>query len=166
MNFEYHGPPLYHPSSWVWFSWPTPLPLLCEESQTDRLQDFHGLYEDIFWVTIFELVRKSKAEGGLALGCDKSLHPVWVREGDDDVEALSVKITVKNMKIRCCTAYGCQENDVTEKKDAFWAYLEEEVIRADASGSGLVKHFDGNLWAGANIVHGDPGKQKRNGNLF
>lgn len=27
--------------------------------------------------TIFELVRKSKAGGGLALGCDKSLHPVW-----------------------------------------------------------------------------------------
>ena len=116
--------------------------------------------------TIFELVRKSKAGGGLALGCDKSLHPVWVREGDDDVEALSVEISVKNMKIRCCAAYGCQENDLTEKKDAFWAYLDEEVFRANASGSGLVMHFDGNLWAGANIVPGDPRKQNRNGKLF
>ena len=59
-----------------------------------------------------------------------------------------------------------QENDVTEKKDAFRAYLEEDVVRTDASGSGLVKHFDGNLWAGENIVPGDPRKQNRNGKLF
>jgi hypothetical protein len=63
--------------------------------------------------TIFELVRKCKdAGGGLVLGCDKQLHPVWVREGDDTVEALSVEISVNEMRIRCCVAYGCQENDL------------------------------------------------------
>jgi hypothetical protein len=51
--------------------------------------------------TIFELVRKSRNGGGLALSCDKLLHPVWVREGDDSVEALFVEISVKNTKIRC-----------------------------------------------------------------
>ena len=38
---------------------------------------------------IFELVRKSRdGGGGLAIGCDKELKPAWVREGDDNVEAL------------------------------------------------------------------------------
>ena len=44
---------------------------------------------------VFELVRKSKEGGGLALGCAKDLQPVFVREGDDNVEALSVEIFVK-----------------------------------------------------------------------
>ena len=42
---------------------------------------------------IFELVRQSKdGGGGLALGCLQELQPAWVREGDDQVEALSVEI--------------------------------------------------------------------------
>ena len=45
---------------------------------------------------IFELVRQSRdGGGGLALGCLKDLQPVWVREGDDQVEALSVEINLK-----------------------------------------------------------------------
>ena len=56
---------------------------------------------------IYELVRQSKdAGGGLALGCDKDLKPAWVREGDDQVEAISVDIFLKDMKVRCCAAYG------------------------------------------------------------
>ena len=69
---------------------------------------------------IFELVRKFRdGGGGLALGCDKQLHPVCVREGNIDVEALSVEISVKQMKIRCCVAYGCQENDLIDRKTTF-----------------------------------------------
>ena len=61
---------------------------------------------------IFEKVRKSKVNGGgLAIGCVRELNPVWVREGEDEVETLSVDIFVRNMKIRCCVAYGCHEND-------------------------------------------------------
>ena len=116
---------------------------------------------------IFELVRKSRdGGGGLALGCEKQLHPVWVREGNDEVEALSVIISVKEMKIRCCIAYGCQETDLVERKTAFWDYLYEEVNQASTSGSGFVLHFDGNLWAGSNIVPGDPRQQNKNGKMF
>ena len=44
--------------------------------------------------TIFELTRTSKnGGGGLALGCVKDLHPTWVWEGNDEVEALSIKKT-------------------------------------------------------------------------
>ena len=52
---------------------------------------------------IFELVRKSRdGGGGLALGCLKELNPVWLRDGGSDIEALSVVISVREMKIRCC----------------------------------------------------------------
>ena len=116
---------------------------------------------------IFELVRQSKdGGGGLALGCLKELQPVWMREGDDLVEALSVEISLKSLKIRCCVAYGCQETDLVERKDAFWTFLDEEVSIANQRGSGFVLHFDGNLWAGSTIIPGDPRMQNRNGKLF
>ena len=44
--------------------------------------------------------------------------------------------------------------------------MDEEVYRANESGSGLLLHFDGNLWAGTDIIPGDPRKQNRNGKLF
>ena len=116
---------------------------------------------------IFEFVRKSRdGGGGLALGCVKQLKPSWVREGDENVEALSVEIFVQSMKVRCCAAYGCQESELLEKKLAFWNYLDEEVAQASASGAGLVIHFDGNLWAGKNIKPDDPRPQNKNGKLF
>ena len=115
---------------------------------------------------IFELVRKNKEGGGLALGCAKELNPVWVREGDDRVEALSVEIFVNKMKIRCCVAYGCQECDLLDRKEAFWTYLDEEVLEADNSDSGFILHFDGNLWAGNEIIPNDPRPQNKNGKLF
>ena len=87
----------------------------------------------------------------MALDCAKELQPVWMREGDDNVEALSVEIFVKNMNISCCVAYGCQESDSLERKEAFWTYLDEEVLESETSGSGFILHFDGNLWAGKDI---------------
>ena len=116
---------------------------------------------------IFELVRESRdGGGGLALGCVTDLNPVWMREGDDLVEALSISISIKSMSIRCCVAYGCQENDSSERKEAFWRYLDEDVLQASSSGSGFILQFDGNLWAGCDIIPGDPRPQNRNGKLF
>ena len=63
-------------------------------------------------------------------------------------------------------AYGCQETDLVERKDAFWSYLDQEVSLADQSESGFILHFDGNLWAGPDIIPGDPRPQNRNGKLF
>ena len=116
--------------------------------------------------TIFELVRKSKDGGGLAIGCENHLKPAWVREGNDDVEALSVDIFLNGMKIRCCAAYGCQEGDPLERKNKFWEYLNQEVEFANNTNAGLIIQFDGNLWAGHHIVPGDPRPQNRNGKLF
>ena len=116
---------------------------------------------------IFELVRGNRdGGGGLALGCLKELKGVLVRTGQDKVEALSVDLFFRHRKIRCCVAYGCQESDPVDKKEAFWNYLDEEVELAEQSNSGFVLHFDGNLWAGEQIIPGDPKKQNRNGKLF
>ena len=89
-----------------------------------------------------------------------------MREGNDEVEALSVEIFVKDMSIICCVAYGCQESDLIERKEAFWTFLEEEVMEADNTETGFILHMDGNLWAGKNIIPNDPRPQNKNGKLF
>ena len=116
---------------------------------------------------IYELNRKSRdGGGGLALGVAEELQPAWVRDGDDKVEALSVMSSAKDLNIRCCVAYGCQESENVDKKDEFWKYLDEEVFQADMDGTGFILQFDGNLWAGCDIIPGDPRPQNRNGKLF
>ena len=115
---------------------------------------------------IFESVRESRDGGGLVLGCLRELDPVLVSKGDEEVEAMSVDISVKRMRIRCCVAYGCQENSLLEKKVKFWNFIEEEVTTSWNQGMGFILQFDGNLLAGPKIIPGDPRKQNTNGKLF
>ena len=70
------------------------------------------------------------------------------------------------MKIRCCAAYGPQENDIIENKEAFWEHIDKEVDEAKRAGAGFILQFDGNLWAGDKIVPGDPRPQNKNGKYF
>ena len=55
---------------------------------------------------------------------------------------------------------------ILKKKNSFWKYLDEEVINAKSSGSGLIIQMDGNLWAGSQIIPNDPRHQNKNGKLF
>ena len=56
---------------------------------------------------IFERIRKKgRTGGGLALGVLHDLNPVWVGEGENEIESLSVEITVQTFRIRCVSAYG------------------------------------------------------------
>ena len=82
------------------------------------------------------------------------------------MESLSIYVHINNLKIRCCVAYGPQEYDNLEKKKHFWDYLNEEVIFAQHDRAGFLLQFDGNLWAGQNLIPNDPNKQNRNGKLF
>ena len=123
--------------------------------------------ENVKKYQIFELIRKSSGGGGIAIGVINDLNPVWVGEGDDITECLSVEITAQqNFRVRCVAAYGPQENDRAEQKDKFWAHLDSEVVAAENNGTGLVIQMDGNLWAGDNIIPGDPNQQNKNGKLF
>ena len=116
---------------------------------------------------IYELIRRQeRGGGGIALGCLRELNPCWVSEGNDEVEIISVDIFLKNMQIRCCAAYGPQESDSIERKEAFWEFLDKEVDEASKTGSGFILQFDGNLWAGEKIIPGDPRPQNKNGKLL
>ena len=115
---------------------------------------------------VYELPRTNKGGGGIALGCRKELNPTLAMEGDDEVEALSIYVHLKRIKIRCCVGYGPQECHSNDKKEAFWNFLDNEVLEAKKDGAGFILQFDGNLWAGENIVPGDPREQNRNGKLF
>ena len=76
---------------------------------------------------IYEKVRQTKSGGGLAIGVLNDLNPVWVGEGENKVEAISVQVSVKEMNVRIVNAYGPQEYDDCDKKMHFWSYLDTEV---------------------------------------
>ena len=115
----------------------------------------------------YEHLRTEKtAGGGILMAVQKELCPSLVRDGGEEVEALTVDIFVKKMSISCTTAYGPQENDLKEKKVNFWHFLEEEAKRANNLGKGFVLQGDLNAWLGNNIISKDPQKQNENGKLM
>ena len=117
---------------------------------------------------IYERLRKSSRGGGLALGVHHDLKPAWVGEGENEIESLSVEICVEeDFRIRCVAAYGPQEAGPSmEEKLRFWAHLDAEVQAAENNGTGFILQMDANLWAGPELIPGDPNKQNVNGKLF
>ena len=88
------------------------------------------------------------------------LSPVWVGEGENETESLSVEITVNDFKIRCVAAYGPQETGPTlEIKANFWAQLDAEVAAAESYDTGFILQMDANVWAGSGLIPGDPNPQ-------
>ena len=115
---------------------------------------------------IFELNRKEKHGGGLAIGALDGVNPVWIREGSDEVEILVVEISVNHLKIRCICGYGPQEGDSIDRKEKFWAKLEYEVQDACINEACILIQMDGNLWGGPELVRDDPNSCNGNGKLF
>ena len=112
----------------------------------------------------YEHLRKEKTNGGgLFMALKTELSPALVRDGGDNVEALTVDICVKKMKIACTTAYGPQEKDTFKKKDDFWQYLDEEAKRAQLEGKGFILQGDLNSWIGSQYIANDPRTQNGNG---
>ena len=122
--------------------------------------------ENIDDFQVFYLYRHNSQGGGLALGVTRDLESTLIRDGDDDVEAMAVQVVVGTLPIRVLLAYGAQENDMKEKKDNFWNFLEEEVNLADVNEEGLILQMDGNLHAGPDLVQDDPNPQNKNGKMF
>ena len=114
---------------------------------------------------LFELVRKDQrvAGGGLMVGVDKDLVALQVRQGDDEVECLSVVVSVAGADIRTVCGYGPQRGDTPARKVGFWGYLEEEVKFADQENQILIIQIDSNAYAGAKMIPNDPNDQNENG---
>ena len=104
--------------------------------------------------------------GGIAIGVQNKLEPSWINKGDNDAEALTVEIWVGGFQIRLICGYGPQEGDKVEQKEKFWKYLNREVQEAKNNGAKVIIQMDGNLWAGSEIIKGDPKTQNRNGKML
>ena len=122
---------------------------------TDYLKNFQ----------LFELVCKEQrvSGGGLMIGVDKELKALQVREGDDDVECLTVVVSVGGNDIRAVCGYGPQSRDTAARKGLFWEYLDTEVELAETNKQILVMRIDSNCYAGRRVIPNDPNSQKENG---
>ena len=82
------------------------------------------------------------------------LNPVFISEGDDQVELLVIQIQIKELHVRVINAYG-QECDSQERKSLFWARLNTEVAEAVEANCVVFIQMDGNLHCGEDIIEGD-----------
>ena len=124
------------------------------------------LCESLNEFCVYYLNRQYSQGGGVALGVRKEFQSALIKDGDDETEAISVKLFVKEFPVRIVAAYGPQENAVIEKKQKFWEFIENEANQAELEGDGLIIQMDGNLHAGKDLIKGDPNKQNKNGKLF
>ena len=123
---------------------------------------------------VYELKReKTKEEGGkgahgggLAVGALHDLKPVLIRQGNDEVECLSIEVTTLTTRIRCVTGYGPQESDCVTRKEKFWDFLDKEVHSAKHDNVGIIIEIDSNAWAGNEVIPNDPNSQNTNGKLL
>ena len=116
--------------------------------------------------TIYELLRKKSNGGGLAIGVHNDLQPVWIDQGDDEVEVLVVEVWVNQFPIRIVNGYGPQMSDNSDRKRKFWTFLEKQVNNAIIAGAGIIVQMDGNSHLGPTIIEGDVNEQNGNGKLF
>ena len=123
---------------------------------------------------VFEMCRiKTKEEegknlngGGLAIGALHDLKPMLVRQGDDDVECMTIQVSTGHTTFRCVVGYGPQIDDSQNRKQGFWNYLDQEVESASSQNIGIVIQIDSNSWAGNKIIPNDPNPQNINGKLL
>ena len=78
----------------------------------------------------------------------------------------SPSLWIKDSPIRIVTAYGPQSNDVLEKKQKFWEFIEGEALSAFQVGAGFILQMDSNSHLGKDILKDDPNDQNTNGKLF
>ena len=102
---------------------------------------------------IFEKLRKAKEGGGIMIGITNEIQeiPVDVSPQDPEVEIIVVEVELKEMTIRFLTGYGPQEDEKEEKINNFYCSLEEEIIKCEERGCGLIIELDcnaklGNEW--------------------
>ena len=114
---------------------------------------------------IFYLNRQKSQGGGLALGVEKNIESTLIRDGDDEIEVISVQVVLGGIPVRLITGYGPQENDIIEKKKNFWKFIENEIYEAELNNHGIILQMDGNLHAG-DLVQNDPNPQNKNGKMF
>ena len=91
---------------------------------------------------------------------------MFISEGDDESEFISVGITLNQFKVRVVSGYGPQTNAKIEKKHKFWSDLDHQVSEAFLNDSGIVIQMDSNAHAGETIIKNDPNIINNNGEFL
>ena len=63
----------------------------------------------------------------ICIGVNKDLRSVWISQGDDEVEALTVEIWADDFPVRVVTAYGPKLGDSHERNESFGSSLKERL---------------------------------------
>ena len=87
--------------------------------QETRAKKYGKRFKDMEGYTKFEMVRQNSGGGGLMTLVRPDLKPVWVSEGDDQVEILVVEIRIEKRSIRILNCYAPQQGDHIDRKNAF-----------------------------------------------
>ena len=123
-------------------------------------------------VKLYQLYEQIRSDnpgqgGGLCLGVTKDLTSTLLREGDEEVECLTIQVNLGHEYLVMVNGYGPQMVASQAKKERFWEYLDREVEEASREDKMLVIQMDANCWLGANIIPGDPNLSANyNGKLF
>ena len=88
----------------------------------------------------------------MLLAIHKTLDPVLIFEGDNDVELLVVQGEIGKQSIRFFNAYGPQEDDSIEKTLGFYERLEEEVKQALVDNCLVLIESDANAKLGPEVI--------------
>ena len=110
----------------------------------------------------FEYIRENNAGGGLLTAVHRSLNPVSV-SNDTEEEVLVIEAFIANKRTRFINAYGPQEDDKDEIKDAFYSKIDQEIKSSKLAGAMVCLEMDANAKLGSRIIKGDPKEQSRNG---
>ena len=89
-----------------------------------------------------------------------------IRQGDDEVECMSIELSTVTPRIQCVTGYGPQESDCISCKEKFWDFLDKEVHSAKHEKDGIFIEINSNAWAGNKLIPNDPNIQNNNGKLL
>ena len=146
-----------------WLENDNPQVVMVQETKVTRKNQFN-----VPGYEFFEKPRIGKGGGGVMIGVRKDIDgvPVVVSNHDEDVEILVIEIVLKAMTIRFLTGYGLQEGAPEDEINKFYAAFEEEVIRCEQDGCGLIAELDFNAKLGMEIIKGDPNPMSVNGRLM
>ena len=92
--------------------------------------------------------------------------PVLIFEGECECEVLVVEVKVGKLSIRVIAGYGPQECAPTIVRETYRNTVEEQINRANLSGSMILIAEDSNAKLGADIIPGDPHPMSCNGMLL
>ena len=93
---------------------------------------------------VFEQIRDKSMGGGLLIAAHKSIEPVLISEGDDNVELLTVQCNLGGISARFLTGYGPQESENYQKRLEFYQRLDEQCQNAVNDDCGIVIELDAN----------------------